>query len=69
VVSSILTPPTGRVVSFWGVGVDECTGSSMVDVFVLGIELLWGDCAELDSAGVGGASFESRGIVGESTRS
>jgi hypothetical protein len=38
---------------------------------VLGIELLLGDWAELDKAGVGGASFESgsRGIVGESTRS
>jgi hypothetical protein len=68
----MLTPPMVMVASFSGVGVAECTGSSMVEVFVLGIELVWGDCAELDSPGVGGASFasfDSRGIVGESTRS
>ena len=43
-----------------------------MDVFVLGIELVWGDCAESERAGVGGASFDSfvsRGMVGESTRS
>jgi hypothetical protein len=39
----------------------------MVEVFVLGAELLCGECAELLRAGVGGAS--SRGIVGESIRS
>jgi hypothetical protein len=44
----------------------------MVDVLALGMVLLRGDWAELDRAGVGGASFdsfESRGMVGESTRS
>jgi hypothetical protein len=68
----MLTPPMVMVATLSGVGVAECTGSSMVDVFVLGIELVCGDCAELESPGVGGASFDSftsRGIVGESTRS
>jgi hypothetical protein len=68
----MLTPPRVMVASFSGVGVAECTGSSIVDVFVLGMELVCGDCAELESPGVGGASFDSfasRGMVGESTRS
>lgn len=68
----MLTPPIEMPLSFWEDWVAECTGSSIVDVFVLGIELVWGDCAELDRAGVGGGSFDSfvsRGMVGESTRS
>jgi hypothetical protein len=67
----MLTLPVGRVVFSAG-EMAECTGSSMVDVLALGMVLLRGDWAELDRAGVGGASFdsfESRGMVGESTRS
>lgn len=66
---SMLIPLLFELVSFWATAAVECMGSSTVDVLVLGIELLCGDCAELDRAGVGGASVASRGIVGESTRS
>jgi hypothetical protein len=50
------------------VGVSEI-GSPTVDVFVLGTELLCGEGAELERAGVGGASMASRGMEGESMRS
>jgi hypothetical protein len=36
----MLTPPMEMAASFSGVGVAECTGSSIVDVLVLGIELV-----------------------------
>jgi hypothetical protein len=68
VISSMPTWPGGVAVSFLAMGVVECTGSSTVDVLVLGMELLWGDCAVLDKAGVGGASVRSGAAVGESTR-
>jgi hypothetical protein len=57
----MLTPPvalTALCLPFTGA---LFTGSSIVELFVLGWELLCGDCAELLRAGVG--------IVGESMRS
>lgn len=50
-------------------GAGVCTGPSTVDTFALGRELLCGDCAELESGGVGGVSVEPRGIIGESMKS
>jgi hypothetical protein len=60
-VSAMLTPPMALAalcLPFIGA---LCTGSSMVELFVLGWELLCGDCAVLLRAGVG--------MVGESMRS
>jgi hypothetical protein len=72
IASSMLTWPAGMVLFFSAGDIALCTGPSTVDVFALGMETLLGDWAELDRAGVGGASldsFDSRGMVGESTRS
>jgi hypothetical protein len=69
VVSWMLTWPGGVGLSLLAMGEVECTGPSTVDVFVLGIELLWGDCAVLDRAGVEGTSAISSAVAGESIRS
>lgn len=60
-VSSMLTPPVALAALYLPFASALCTGSSTVELFVLGWELLCGDCAVLLRAGVG--------MVGESMRS
>jgi hypothetical protein len=57
----MLTPPVALAALYFPFTGALCTVSSMVELFVLGWELLWSDCAELLRDGVS--------IVGESMRS
>lgn len=59
---SSLTTLGGATMSLLVEG-DECTGSSTVDVFALGRDMLWGLCASLVRGGVGGLSVGERSEV------